>query len=713
MPCSPWHLEIRSDPILESTNGDAMDFDKTPRKLWQHPNPKGTAMWRFMQDANRRHGLALDNFHDLFKWSCDNRSDFYGQLWDTQRSIHEGSYTQVVDESIPVSQLPRWFEGIRLNWTENLLWSRGPGDSPVGERTTLHKEDDKIALTEVREGNTEVRNVTWRELRARVAALAAAMHARGVGKGDRVVAVAGHGLETAVAFLATTWLGAVFSSSSTDMGVAGLLQRTTQIDPKFVFFDDGALYNGKVLDLREKIQGMVDGMKDCPSFEAVVVIQRFAGKPYETSSIPKTERLEQFLQAGARLTSPPPIVRVGFQDPMVVYYSSGTTGIPKAIVHGVGPLLMVCQKEGGLHRDLGPDDVHLQYTTTGWVMYMASIAHMILGGRAVLYDGSPFLPGPDVLVRICEEQRVTILGISPRWMTELMKREVVPQKRADLSRLRLVTSTGMVLPDQMFDWFYDVAFPKHVQLGNMSGGTDIAGCFVIENPLEPLYAGGCMGGSLGVPISIFDHDLPEGSRGVELPHGSAGDLVSTGAFPNVPLFLWGDTQPTPGKKYTGSYFGRFEGVWAQGDFCAVHPKTRGILMLGRSDGVLNPSGVRFGSSDIYAVLERCFVAEVADSLCVGQRREKDLDERVVLFVIMRPGKKFDAALVAKIKDTIAREMTKRHVPKYIFEAPEIPVTVNGKKVELPVKSIISGKTSLDFFYQFQKIEEVAPPQAKL
>ncbi|KAL3957474.1 hypothetical protein ACCO45_008052 [Purpureocillium lilacinum] len=685
-----------------------MDVNATPRKLWEHPNPKSTSMWRFMQDANRKHGLSLKNFHDLYKWSCDNRAIFYEQLWGWQHSIHEGSYTKVVDESIPVSQLPRWFEGVRLNWTENLLWSRGPGDAPAGERTTLNKEDSKIALTEVREGNTEVRDVTWGELRARVAQMAAAMSARGVKRGDRVVAVAAHALETAVVFLATTWLGAVFSSSSTDMGVSGLLQRTTQIDPKFVFFDDGALYNGKLRGHRRHSTLRWQALR--------YVLHPEHGAPRAVSTGRGPPR------------QPPPIVRVGFQDPMVVYYSSGTTGIPKAIVHGVGTVLMSTQKEGGLHRNLGPDDVHLQYTTTGWVMYLASIAHMVVGGRSILYDGSPFLPGPDVLVRMCEEQRVTILGISPRWMTELMKRDIAPRKLADLSRLRLVTSTGMVLPEQMFNWFYDVAFPKHVQLGNMSGGTDIypkAGCFVMENPLEPLYAGGCMGGSLGVPIAIFDHDLPDGSRGVALPDGEAGDLVSTGAFPNVPLYLWGDTEPAPGKKYVSSYFGRFEGVWAQGDFCAVHPKTRGVLMLGRSDGVLNPSGVRFGSSDIYAVLERRFVAEVAESLCVGQRRETDLDERVVLFLLMRPGRKLDAALVAKIKDTIAREMTKRHVPKYIFEVPDIPVRHRQRqKVELPVKSIISGKTvkpsgtllnpkSLEFFYQFQKIEDVAPPQAKL
>ncbi|PNY26490.1 Acetoacetyl-CoA synthetase [Tolypocladium capitatum] len=698
-----------------------MALAKMPRKLWEHPNPKGTAMWEFMQEANRRHGLQLENFHDLHRWSCDQRSQFYGQLWDSQRWIHEGSFAQVVDESTPISQLPRWFAGVRLNWAENLLWSRGPGDGP-GARSTLHKEDARVALTEVREGNTDVVDVTWAELRARVARLAGALAARGVGVGDRVVMVGAYACETLVVFLATTWLGAVFSSSSTDMGVGGLLQRAAQISPKFIFFDDGALYNGKAIDLRDKIRGLVAGIKDGDQFEKVVVVQRFAGKPYDTSAIPHTERLEHFLQAAAG--TPPPIARVGFQDPMAVYYSSGTTGTPKAIVHGVGPVLMSFKKEGVLHRDMLPGDVSLQFTTTGWIMFLAGVAHLVLAGRAVLYDGSPMLPDLAVLLRIADQQRATMLGVSPRWMTELMKRGVVPKREADLSRLKKVTCTGMVLPDQMFDWFYDVAFPSHVQLGNMSGGTDIAGCFVIENPLLPVHVGGCVGGGLGMPIAVFDHDLPDGSPGTPLPAGTAGDLVATAAFPNVPLFLWGDSQPAPGAKYRDAYFARFRDVWAQGDFCAVHPLTGGVLMLGRSDGVLNPSGVRFGSADIYAVVERFFAADVAESLCVGQRRAQDLDERVVLFLVMRPGRTLDAGLVARIKDAVARELTKRHVPKFIFETPEIPVTVNGKKVELPVKSIISGKTikpsgtllnpeSLGFFYRFQRIEELAEPHAKL
>lgn len=245
-------------------------------------------------------------------------------------------------------------------------------------------------------------------------------------------------------------------------------------DPgQFIFFDDAALYNGKVVDLRDKIRGVVAGMHGCPLFEKVVVVERFAGEPRDTSGMAQTERLEQFLQAAPAGSPRPPIRRIGFQDPLIIYYSSGTTGTPKAIVHGVGPLLMNAAKEGKLHFDLTPDDVGLQFTTTGWIMYLSSVAQLVMGGRAVLYDGSPFTPDPAVLLRVAQQQRVSILGVSPRWMTELMKRNIAPRDVVDLSRLKMVTSTGMVLSDQLFAWFYDCGFPGHVQLANMSGGTDI------------------------------------------------------------------------------------------------------------------------------------------------------------------------------------------------------------------------------------------------
>lgn len=447
--------------------------------------------------------------------------------------------------------------------------------------------------------------------------------------------------------------------------------------------------------------GMLQGLvAECSAFESMVAIPRFAGKPYDVSHLARVERWESFLAAGASSAFPPEFVRVGFQDPMVVYYSSGTTGAPKAIVHGVGPMLLAGHKEGCLHRCMVPDDVMLQYTTTGWIMYMAAVGALIGGAKSILYDGSPLKPDVGVLVRLVARYKATILGVSPRWMAELMKNGLAPRDMADVSTLKAVTCTGMVLPEQTFDWFYDVGFHKHTQLANMSGGTDIAssspllidqqcaltdtpfshlqaGCFVMENPLNPLYRGGCMGGSLGVPIAVYDHDMDDGSDGRPVAPGTSGDLVATAAFPNTPLYLWNDgaTAAAPGPKYKAAYYERFNHVWAQGDFCQVHPATGGVLMQGRSDGVLNPSGIRFGSADIYAVLERHFAALVADGICVGQRRPTDADEQVLLFVLMKTPGSLSKALVREMRETIAKALTKRHVPKYIFEIPEIPVRI--------------------------------------
>ncbi|KAK5993475.1 Acetoacetyl-CoA synthetase [Cladobotryum mycophilum] len=677
-------------------------YDVMPRKVWEHSDPKSTAMYKFMQETNRINGLNLQTFTDMYDWAAANRASFYGQLWDQVRFIYEGSYTQVVDESIPISDLPKWFHGVRLNWAENMLYTRTK-DGKTDERSTRFKEDYKTAVTEIREGNTEIR--------------------QGIREGDRVVMVGGNSYRMLTVQLATTWLGGLFSTSSTDMGVGGLLQRTVQVNPKFVFFDDGALYNGQVLDLRDKIKGMLEGMKECDQLQAFIINQRF-DTPYDTSNIAKTERLETFLEGADKLPVPA-FTRTDFGAPFLVFYSSGTTGIPKAIVHCVGGVLVSWARDSVLHRGAGPDDVGLQFTTTGWIMYLSNVGHLLGGGRAIFYDGSPMIPDWTVLLRIVEEQRATIMGISPRWLTEVRKAKILPRDSFNLDSLKRVTCTGMVLPDQLTEWFYDVGFPKYVQLGNMTGGTDLAGALAMENELDPLYVGGIQGKIVGVPIEVYDHDLAEGSVGKPLADGAPGDLVCTAAIPNIPVCLWNDgTGPAPGPKYHGAYFARYKGVWAQGDFCAIHPLSKAVIMLGRSDGVLNPSGVRFGSAEIYGVLERLFSVEIAESLCVGQRRPKDNDEKVVLFLFMKQGVPLDRALVAKIRKAIAKELTKRHVPRYIFEMPEVPVTVNGKKVELPVKQIISGKTikpsgtllnpqSLDFFYRFQKIEDHVEPQAKL
>lgn len=305
-------------------------------------------------------------------------------------------------------------------------------------------------------------------------------------------------------------------------------------------------------------------------------------------------------------------------------------------------------------------------------MYLTSVMNLQFGSKAILYDGSPFLPSPTRFIELLAELKVTHFGTSPRWMTEINNHGIKPRDVADLSAMRSVTCTGMVLSDQLFEWFYDVGFPKRVQLANISGGTDIAGCFGMENPLTPVYVGGCQGPALGTPIAVYD-SLIEGGKGVqgaEVDHGTPGELVATAAFPNMPVFFWGDD----GSKYFSAYFEKYDSVWTHGDFVMLHPITKGLIFLGRADGVLNPSGVRFGSAEIYSVLENNFADQLIDSICVGQRRPQDTDEAVMLFLLMKPGVKFTMKLVNDVKAAIRKELSARHVPKYVFETPDIPVS---------------------------------------
>jgi acetoacetyl-CoA synthetase len=493
--------------------------------------------------------------------------------------------------------------------------------------------------------------------------------------------------------------------------------------------DDWAVYNGKTIDLRQKMAEVVGGMSDVKEFAGVVSMPRFRGRrPADISNVPKAQLLEDFLAKATSRTLQ--FARTAFRDPFMIAYSSGTTGVPKCIVHSIGGALISSAKEGLLHRELNSDSVSLQYTTTGWIMYLSSVVNLLPGARVVLY------------VKLIGDQKVTKLGTSPRWMAEMQKNNIVPKDITDLSSLKMVTSTGMVLSDQQFEWFYDVGFPKHVHLANISGGTDIAGCFGQENPLTPVYVGGTQGPSLGTPIAVYD-SLVEGGRGVKgapVGHGTPGELVAYAAFPNMPVYFYNDDT---GSRYFSAYFEKYDNVWTHGDFVMIHPITRQLIFLGRADGVLNPSGVRFGSAEIYGVLESKF-PQLSDSICVGQRRPQDQDETVMLFLMMKPGEKFTQKLISDVKAAIRKELSARHVPKYVFETPDIPVsstlpylqccgdtdtdawqtTVNLKKVELPVKQIVSGQIikpsgtllnpeSLDYYYQFAKVEELVEAKSKL
>ncbi|KAI9822671.1 MAG: hypothetical protein M1827_000390 [Pycnora praestabilis] len=691
-------------------------MDKMPRELWRHPDPQSTAMWKFMQAVNvrRRRSRSRREGSDMTK------SRFWQDVWEDLGIIHGGRYTQVVDESARMDSIPAWFHGVTLNFAENILYTQSPAPSTKSQTCTTVKEDSKIAVTEVREGVSEIRHVSWGGLRSRVGKLSQAMRVKGVKKGDRVAVVASNSVDTLVVFLAVTALGGLFSSSSTDMGVKGVLDRLLQIKPKYLFMDDWAVYNGKTTDLRSKMTEIVEGMRDVAEFQGAVSQPRFE-KPANISKVPRTQLLSKFLSNAP--SEKLEFEQVAFQDPFLIVYSSGTTGTPKCIVHSAGGVILSSKKEGRYHRQVTPNTVALQYTTTGWIMYLSSIMTLIHGARVVLFDGSPFLPDLLAFIKLLGEQKITQLGTSPRYLHEIHKNNISPREVTDLSALKIVTSTGMVLADSLFEWFYDVGFPSTTQLANISGGTDIAGCFALENPLTPVYVGGCQGPSLGIPIEVYD-SLDEGGIGVKgkpVEDGVPGELVATGAFPNMPVMFWGGSDAA--QKYFDAYYARFDDVWTHGDFIMVHPLTKGLVFLGRADGVLNPSGVRFGSAEVYGVLESEF-PQLADSICIGQRRPQDVDETVLLFVMMKPGHKFSKQLVQDIKTAIRIGLSARHVPKYIFETPDIPTTVNLKKVELPVKQIVSGKViqpsgtllnpdSLNFYYQFAKVEELVAGQSKL
>ncbi|KAF9894296.1 hypothetical protein FE257_007799 [Aspergillus nanangensis] len=696
-----------------------------PRKLWEHANPQSTQMWTFKTKLEQEKGIKLPSYHDLHQWSITNRAAFWSFCWDYFPIISSGKYTSVVDESARIDSVPEWFPGVRVNFAENMLFTADKTTpTTAGEPiiTTTGKEDNKIAMTQVREGAKEpALNISWGQLRRKTGKLTQALKAAGVVKGDRVAVVASNSIDTLVVMLATTALGALFSSASTDTGVKGILDRLLQLKPKWVFFDDFTVYNGKRVDLRAKIGDVVQGLKGVEEFRGVVAVPRFANRPVDVTAVPRTQTLATFLaQAKSEELE---FVRIGFREPFLVVYSSGTTGKPKPIVHGVGGYILNANKEARLNRDHGPKSTIMQFTTTGWIMYMQAISGLMFGGKPILYDGSPFVPDAKILIELLGRYKVTHFGTSPRYMHELRKNGIRPREVADLSNLSIVTSTGMVLSESLFEWFYDEGFPAHTQLANISGGTDLAACLGIENPLTPLYVGGCQGAGLGLSIEVFDQadEGVTGVKGTRVPDGVAGEIVVTKPWPTMPVKFLGDDGP---QKYFDAYFSRFDNVWTQGDFISIHPVTKQIFFLGRSDGVLNPSGVRFGSAEIYNVLDTLFTTEIADSICVGQRRPQDSDESVMLFLLMRPGHKFTQDIVGRVKEAIKKALSARHVPKYVFETPEIPTTVNLKKVELPVKQIVSGKNikasgtllnpqSLEFYYQFAEVEKLVEPKSKL
>jgi acetoacetyl-CoA synthetase len=522
--------------------------------------------------------------------------------------------------------------------------------------------------------------VTWAELRRQTASVAAALRSLGVGRGDRVAGYLANRPETVVAMLATASVGAVWSSCSPDFGVDAVLDRFGQIAPKVLFATDGYFYNGKSIDSLPVVARIA---KRLDELLAVIIV------PYRSEQ-PDLSGMHNAMLFG-KLTSAkvaPHFEAVGFADPLYILYSSGTTGAPKCIVHGVGGTLIQHRKEHVLHTDIRAGDVVFYFATCGWMMWHWLVSALASGATIVLYEGAPLHPDPGVLWRLAERESIGVFGTSAKYLSALQKSGYVPREHVELPSLRSVLSTGSPLAPSSFDFVYrDIK--EDLQLASIAGGTDLISCFALGNPLLPVYRGELQCRGLGMKVEIFDAQ----GRSVR---GEKGELVCTAPFPSMPIGFWNDRD---GRKYHAAYFERFPNVWWHGDYAELTAH-EGLIIYGRSDAVLNPGGVRIGTAEIYRIVEQ--FEEIAESIVVGQDWEGDT--RVILFVRLAPGRQLDSALVQRIRDTLRRKASPRHQPAKILEVADIPRTMNGKIVELAVRDVIHGR-------QVDNRDALANPQA--
>ncbi|MEY1661881.1 acetoacetate--CoA ligase [Isoalcanivorax beigongshangi] len=605
-----------------------------------------TLLGRFWDEARRRSGLPLADYRALHHWSVADSGAFWTQLWHSTGMVGDGALTPACEPAAhPIDS--RWFPNLRLNYAENLL--RHASERP-----------DAVALVAVDEAGHR-NSLTWAELQQRTGRVAAALAARGVSAGDRVAGWLPNGAEAVIAALATSWLGAVWSSCSPDFGPEAVLDRFGQIEPKLLLVAEGVQYNGKWLDLTPRLDKLATGL---PGTELVVLRQDTAACPFHAWQHSETAL--------------PSYQRQQFDAPLYVMYSSGTTGKPKCIVHGVGGTLLQHAKEHWLHGDLHAEDRFFYYTTCGWMMWNWLVGGLQTGATVVLYDGNPAWPDSSRLFELLEAERITHFGTSAKFIQAVEKSGLVPQERFDLSTLRVLYSTGSPLLDASFDFVYRAISPT-VQLSSISGGTDIISCFALGNPLLPVYRGELQCVGLGLDVAVVDE------HGQALTDGK-GELVCRNAFPSMPVGFWNDQDRSA---YRKAYFSRFDGIWAHGDYAALHPHAGhdGITIHGRSDAVLNPGGVRIGTAEIYRQVET--LPEIRESVVIGQ--EWDGDVRVVLFVVLQPGAQLDDALQQQLRQRIRQGASPRHVPAVILAVPEIPRTVSGKIVELAVRDVVHGR----------------------
>ena len=618
--------------------------------LWE-PSPQqkdSSQIARYMRWLSDERGHDFKTYDELWHWSVtdlegfwESISDYFGVKW------HKPYETVLADRSMPGA---RWFPGGELNYAEHALARR----------------DDHLALMS-RSEHRDLTSLTYAELAAQVARVRAGLKRLGVGRGDRVVALMPNIPETLIAFLATASLGAVWSSCSPDFGVRSVVDRFSQIEPKVLFTVDGYRYGGKALD---RIGAVTEIANELPGLEAKVLLPYLSESP-DTSPLGKVLTWEDVTAEAGELEFEP----VPFDHPLWVLYSSGTTGLPKAIVHGHGGIVIEHLKKMALHTDLDEDDRFFWFTTTGWMMWNYLIAGLMGGMTVLLYDGSPGYPDMGVLWRFAEETQMTYFGTSAPYIQACMKEGVEPARAYDLSRIRGLGSTGAPLPPEGFKWVYDHVNPQ-LLLGSVSGGTDLCTAFVGACPLLPVHAGELQCRCLGAKVEAFDED---GKPVI----GRVGELVVTEPMPSMPVFFWNDPG---GERYRDSYFTMYPGIWRHGDWIKITERGSAVI-YGRSDSTLNRGGVRIGTSEFYRVVED--LDEIVESLVVDTG-SLAREGRLLLFVVLREGPELTDELRDKIEAKLRSELSPRHVPDEIHAIPEVPRTLNGKKLEVPVKKILSG-----------------------